>query len=116
MKKVVCVFAGILVATAALANEFLKPDQIQTLLVGKKVIAQVGNGPMFDFQMNPDFTATTSAAGGDTGKWRMSDDGYCTTWNKIRAGSERCFRVSKVGFNHVVIGPDGGQTRIVRID
>ncbi len=71
---------------------------------------------MFDFQMNSDFTATTSVAGGDTGKWRLSEDGYCATWTKIRQGKEACFKVSKVGANYFVMGSDGSRSRIVRID
>lgn len=116
MKKLICSAAGILVAASSCANDFLKPDDIKKLMVGKKVVAQVGAGGMFDFQMNADGTASTSAAGGDTGKWRFSDDGYCATWVKIRAGAERCFKVSKTGANYFVINPDGSQVRIVRID
>lgn len=116
MKKLMCLAAGILVTVSATASDFLKPDDIKNLLVGKKVLAQAGSGPMFDFQMNADGAASTSAAGGDTGKWRLSADGYCTTWNKIRAGTERCFKVTKTGANYFVINPDGSQVRIVRID
>jgi hypothetical protein len=100
----------------AFANDFLKPDQIQNLFTNKKVLGQAANGAMFDIQMNSDFTVTTSAAGGDTGKWRLSEDGYCATWTKIRQGKEACFKVSQVGVNYFVIGPDGSRTRIVRID
>jgi hypothetical protein len=108
--------SSVLFANVALANELLKPDQIQNLLAGKKIVGQAPNGSMFDFQMNADFTAATSAAGGDTGKWRLSDDGYCATWTKIRKGAEACFKISKSGLNYFVIGPDGSQSRIVRID
>lgn len=94
MKTALTVLAGMLMVSGATANTFLKPEEIQSLFVGKKVLGQMASGGMFDFQMNPDFTATTSAAGGDTGKWRLSADGYCSTWNKIRAGTERCFKVS----------------------
>jgi hypothetical protein len=89
---------------------------ITGFLAGKKVLGQAGNGAMFDFQMNSDFTAITSAAGGDTGKWRLSEDGYCATWTKIRQGKEACFKVSKVGANYFVMGSDGSRSRIVRID
>jgi hypothetical protein len=108
--------ATVLFVNGALANDFLKPDQIQNLLAGKKVLGQTGSGAMFDFQMNADFTATTSAAGGDTGKWRLSEDGYCATWTKIRQGTEACFKISKVGANYFVMGSDGSRSRIVRID
>lgn len=107
---------SVLFSNAAFANEFLKPDQIQILIAGKKILGQAANGGMFDVQMTADFTATTSAAGGDTGKWRLSEDGYCATWTKIRKGAEACFKISKSGLNYFVIGPDGSQARIVRID
>ncbi|MCU0763166.1 MAG: hypothetical protein MUF76_09350 [Hydrogenophaga sp.] len=115
MKCVFPLLVGMVMAGNAMADEYLKPEQIQSLLVGKKVIGQVGGG-MFDFQMNADKTATTSAAGGDTGTWRFSEDGYCATWTKIRAGVERCFKVSKVGISYFVVAPDGSRTRLVRID
>lgn len=108
--------ATVLFVNGALANDFLKPDQIQNLLAGKKVLGQAGNGAMIEFQMNADFTATTSTAGGDTGKWRLSEDGYCTSWTKIRQGTEACFKISKVGANYFVMGPDGSRSRLVRID
>ena len=108
--------SSVFFASAVFANEFLKPDQIQNILSDKKILGQAPNGSMFDFQMNADFTATTSAAGGDTGKWRLSEDGYCTTWTKIRKGTEACFKISKSGPNYFVFGPDGSQSRIVRID
>jgi hypothetical protein len=116
MKTAIIILAGLAATSLVMANDFLKPNQIQSLLVGKKVVAQIGNGPMLDFQMNADLTTTTSAAGGDVGKWRLSDDGYCITWKKIRAGNERCFKVSKMGFGYFIINPDGSQVRIVRID
>jgi hypothetical protein len=116
MKIALSIVATVFLTHGALANDFLKPDQIQNLLVGKKILAQAANGSMVEFQMNSDFTATTSAAGGDTGRWRLSEEGYCTTWIKIRQGNESCFRISKLGANHFVIGPDGSRSRIVRID
>ncbi len=116
MKISLSIIATVFFANGALANDFLKPDQIQNLLVGKKVLGQASNGSIFDFQMNSDFTATTSAAGGDTGRWRLSEDGYCSTWTKIRQGKEACFKVSKVGANYFVDGPDGSRSRIMRID
>ena len=116
MKIAFSLIASVLLANGALANDFLNPDQVQNLLAGKKILGQPSNGGSFDFQMNSDFTTTTSLAGGDTGRWRLSEDGYCTIWTKIRQGKESCFKVSKVGANYFVHGPDGSRSRIVRID
>jgi len=96
------------------AEENYNPEQIKTLLSDKKLIIENEKGGLFDMQMNSDFTAHTTAAGGDVGNWRLSEKGFCMTWKKIRANTERCFRVSKDGFNHYIINPDGSKYRIMK--
>ncbi|MEO8305656.1 MAG: hypothetical protein ABI724_16210 [Betaproteobacteria bacterium] len=55
-----------------------------------------------------DGTAQLSAGRtNDSGTWRLSDTGYCTTWKTIRAGQERCFSASKSGDRITVLDPDG---------
>jgi len=57
--------------------------------------------------MNPDGTALVSGAAVDTGTWRLSEQGYCATWKKIRSGLERCFTIMRKGTDLEVINPDG---------
>ncbi len=103
--------------STAFASDFLKQEEVKELMVGKKILARAPNGSMFDFQMNQDFTSTTSAGGSDTGVWRLSEEGYCVTWQKIRKGAEMCFKVTKRSLGqHFVIYPDGTHVAIVRID
>ena len=35
------------------------------------------------------------------------ENGYCTTWKKIRAGQERCFTARRNGTNITMLNPDG---------
>jgi hypothetical protein len=117
MKKMTALIILLSTTLGAQANDYLRPDEVRALLVGKKVLGRVSSGAMFDFQMNEDGTASTSAAGGDTGKWRLNDDGYCTSWDKIRKGSEMCFKVTKRKLGqHFVVYPDGTHVALVRID
>ena len=117
MKHILTFITCLLLAAGAQANDFLKPEEIKSLLVGKKILARFSSGAVFDFQMNEDNTTSTSLGGGDVGKWRLSDDGYCTSWVKIRKGAEVCVRVSKRSFGqYVVVYPDGSLVLITRID
>lgn len=117
MKYLLVVFMSLCTFSTAFASDFLKPEEVKQLMVGKKILARAPNGSMFDFQMNEDGSASTSAAGGDTGKWRLNDEGYCVTWQKIRKGAEMCFKVTKRSLGqHFVIYPDGTHIAIVRID
>ena len=117
MKKILVLISLLTAALGAQANDYLKPEEVRALLVGKKVLGRVPSGAMFDFQMNEDGTSSTSAAGGDTGKWRLNDEGYCVSWVKIRSGSEMCFKVTKRKLGqHFVVYPDGMHVALVRID
>lgn len=117
MKKLFALFILLSTIFGAQANEYLRPDEVRALLVGKKVLGRASNGSLLDFQMNEDFSSSTSAAGGDVGKWRLNEDGYCISWVKIRKGTEMCFKVKKnILGAHFVVYPDGTLVQLVRID
>ena len=117
MKKFLVLISLLTAALGVQANDYLNPEEVRALLVGKKVLGRVPSGSMIDFQMNEDGTSSTSAAGGDTGKWRLNDEGYCVSWVKIRKGSEMCFKVTKRKLGqHFVVYPDGMHVALVRID
>jgi hypothetical protein len=117
MKKLLILISLLTTVLSVQASDYLNPEEVRALLVGKKVLARAPSGSMFDFQMNEDGSASTSAAGGDTGKWRLNEDGYCVSWLKIRKGNEMCFKVTarKLG-QHFVVYPDGTQVALARID
>ena len=96
------------------------PQEIQASWVGKTVVGTLATGSLagksIDFNLNPDGSATLSGALLDSGTWRLSDQGYCITWKKIRAGQERCFTVVRKGAEQQVFNPDGSlSTTITQI-
>lgn len=75
----------------------LTPDQIKALFgTGKPFTATSASGTKtYTFTFNPDGSALEVQKGakkGVTGKWRVDDKGYCTTWN---GGTEHCYTVDK---------------------
>ena len=104
-----CSLAGL---SGALAQDgLLSPQDIQANWVGKTMLGVVGSGPSagknVEFTMNSDGTASVSGAATDTGTWRLSEQGYCATWQNIRRGQERCFTVLRKGDVFQVFNPDG---------
>src|SRR3954468_6458228 len=83
-------------ASAVQAADFLTPDQIKaTFITGVAFTAEAMGGKTKTITLNPDGSATLVAKGkktGQTGKWRLSTDGYCSTWNK---GTENCYLIKK---------------------
>jgi uncharacterized lipoprotein NlpE involved in copper resistance len=105
---------------ASAQNSQVTPQEIQSSWVGKTMVGTIGGGAAagkpIEFTMNSDGTATLSGAVVDTGTWRMSEQGYCATWKKVRSGQERCFTVIRKGFDQQVNNPDGTlSTTIVEI-
>ena len=89
----------------------VSPQNIQANWVDKTVVGTIGSGSAtgkpVEFTMKADGSAAVSGAAVDTGTWRLSDQGYCATWKKIRGGQERCFTVVRKGGEFQVINPDG---------
>jgi hypothetical protein len=84
------------------------PKEIQDTWVTKILIGTTANGAPATLKLEPDGTASVTAGSiNDMGTWRLSDQGYCTTWKNIRSGQERCFTVRRVGTKMTVFNPDG---------
>ena len=96
------------------AQTMLTPDQIKSDLVGHAMLGKNNRGQVFDFTMSTNGTMKTDSFGGDKGVWRLSGDGYCATWEKIRAGKEACFQVSKPLLNYIVHSADGSFSTIIK--
>lgn len=100
-------FAGCV--TSALAQNGPVPaKEIQDTWVGKDLTGTTASGAQAKMRLEPDGKASVSAGNtSDTGTWRISESGYCTTWKRIRAGQERCFTVAIAGAAFKVMNPDG---------
>lgn len=82
--------------------------EIQDTWVGKDLMGTTATGARVRLRLEADGKASVSAGNTtNTGTWRISDNGYCTTWNTIRSGTERCFSVVRVGAGFKVLNPDG---------
>ena len=92
---------------ASAQDALMTPEEIKTQWVGKKIFARSPTAGLMDFAMRVDGSADMSSSNlADTGTWRLSPDGYCATWKKIRNGQERCFTVVKRGAVATVLNPD----------
>ena len=92
----------------AAANATLSPDEIKAAFgTGKPFTATSASGTkIFSFTFNPDGTALEVQKGnkGISGKWRVSSNGYCTTWG---TGVEHCYTVDKGPKGYEVRDPKG---------
>jgi hypothetical protein len=61
--------------------------------IGKTLDAETTKGAKVKLAFASDGAVSMSGAFADTGKWRATDDGYCTTWQKSRSGKEECYSV-----------------------
>jgi hypothetical protein len=85
----------------------MAPQEISAQWVGKKILARDPKGNLLDFKLISDGTAEVAGSSwSDKGTWRLSSDGYCATWKKIRAGQERCFTVQVAGTTVTILNPD----------
>lgn len=116
--KVALLLAVLTQSSFTLAQDgAMSPQAIESTWVGKTVIGTIGGGPLagkpMQLNMNRDGSITIDGAVVDAGTWRLSDQGYCATWKKIRAGQERCFTVARKGKEQVVSNPDGSLSATV---
>ena len=112
--------ALVTLSSASAQDVTLTPQEIQASWVGKTVVGTLPAGSLagksIDFNLNPDASATLGGALSDSGTWRLSEQGYCVTWKKIRAGQERCFTVVRKGAEQQVFNLDGSlSTTITQI-
>lgn len=93
---------------AAAQERPLTPDDVASGWVGKTGFGTTANGAKVELRLLADGTASVIAGStADTGSWRLSDKGFCTTWKSIRAGQERCFTGVVKGSAVHVFNPDG---------
>lgn len=88
----------------------MTPQQISSELVGKSWSGTLYNGSPTTQVVDADGTIRIEGGLNDSGRWRMSDSGYCVTWNRMRHGVETCYVVERTpSGNYVVDRANGGQ-------
>ena len=107
-KLAIAALLPIMLAPAYAQEQAITPKEIQDTWVSKTLVGKTAGGATATLRLQPDGTASLSAGStNDTGSWRLSEDGYCTTWKNIRSGQERCFTVRRMGTTMKVFNPDG---------
>lgn len=99
---------GSLVGNAQAQDMPVTGKEIQDQWVGKTLSGTTANGAPVTMRLMADGSATLVAGSTrDSGTWRASEGGYCTTWKTIRSGQERCFTTRRTATNVTVLNPDG---------
>src|SRR5438552_3891122 len=107
-KLAIATFLSVALVPAYAQEQPVTPKEIQDAWVGKSLVGKTAGGAPATLKLQADGTASVSAGStNDTGTWRLSEQGYCTTWKKIRSGQERCFTVTRAGNTMKVFNPDG---------
>jgi hypothetical protein len=76
--------------------------------IGKTLSVTFPNRYDAKLQLREDFSMQISGGYNDVGKWRWNEpQGYCATWNNLRAREERCLTVTRKGTGYQVFNPDG---------
>ena len=81
----------------------MTPQQISSDLIGKAWSGKLYNGSPTTQVVNSDGTIEIEGGLNDSGHWRMSDNGYCVTWNRMRHGVEGCYIVEHTPSGHYVV-------------
>jgi hypothetical protein len=106
-RSMAMVFASVAASYAVCQEVAMTPKEIRDQWVGKSLVGTSANGAKVTLMLRSNGGAELSGAANDSGTWRVSENGYCTTWKKIRAGQERCFTARRSGTNIMVLNPDG---------
>jgi hypothetical protein len=89
-KVAMAALASRVLAPAYAQEQAVTPKEIQDTWVSKSLVGKTASGAAATLRLQPDGTASVSAGStNDTGTWRLSEQGYCTTWTNVRSGQER---------------------------
>lgn len=107
-------FGTILLALSSLlpmaaSAQAVSPKEIEESWVDKSLRGSTAAGRTFVMKLQRGGVISISGdAANDTGSWRLSESGYCTTWKTIRAGQERCFTARRAANGDITVyNPDG---------
>lgn len=120
-KRIACGYAVLCLSLHAQAQNMLSPQEIQATWVGKSITAVIASGSLsgkeFLFRLRSDGTSSIQGPLQDTGKWRLSDNGYCNRWEKIRSGEERCFTVVRRDKEFLIMDSSGAlNSTVLRVE
>jgi hypothetical protein len=101
MRAVLAVIATLALCGAALAATKLTPKEIQTeFFDGKPFTAATTSGTKFKLTFSPDGKVTREpqdkAGAKGEGTWKLSKDGFCTTW---KGSAANCYTIVNVDKN-----------------
>lgn len=85
------------------------PEVVEKELVGRIWQVTLPDGQEATEYFNKDGTVIIAGGLNDSGHWRLWDKGYCTTWNRMRAGAERCFTLDRTAGGHYRIYKPSGE-------
>ena len=92
----------------ALAATTLTPAEIQaTFETGKPFSSSTPSGTSYTIVLNSDGSASRTPRRSKvaiTGRWRLSKEGYCSTWGKSQ---ENCYRMEKDTGRYKVLDRSG---------
>jgi hypothetical protein len=71
--------------------------------IGRTLELELPNGSKAIAVFAADGTATLSGALSDAGKWRLDDDGYCASRQKLPSGRDACFTIRLMGGSFLVV-------------
>ena len=95
-------------ASAAVAANPLPPQQIKaTFGTGDVFTATSPGGTVYHIVLKPDGSASRTpknSSAAVVGTWRLSDNGYCSTWGK---NPESCYTIQQSGTKYTVLDKKG---------
>lgn len=84
------------------------PEEVQRELVGKVWLVELPDGHRATEWVNADGTVVIRGGLNDSGQWRLWEQGYCTSWRRMRQGAERCFTLDRTADGRYrIYKPDG---------
>lgn len=87
----------------------LSGTELRELLVGSTMNYRNTNGIVSTVNFRADGSAAVSwASGSDIGTWRIAGNTFCSKWNEVRSGQERCSRSYRDGEKYVTFESESG--------
>jgi hypothetical protein len=85
------------------------PEEVQRELVGRTWTVMLPDGQPATEHFNANGTVDIRGGLNDNGHWRLWEKGYCTTWQRMRSGAERCFTLQRMPDGRVAIYKPNGK-------
>jgi hypothetical protein len=84
------------------------PEEVEQDLVGKVWRVELPDGHAATEWLNANGSVVIRGGLNDAGRWRLWKKGYCTAWQRMRQGAERCFTLDRTASGQYrIYKPDG---------